>query len=257
MATSQQIKANRENARRSTGPRTPRGKAKSSQNALKHGLCAKTVTLPGENIGDFQTLLTEFESEFQPVGALEQLLLRQLADIGWRLRRVPLLEAALWSARVQNCRDSYESYPGDSPDEAVDDLYLLGAALIDDTKGDILSRLSRYESRLSHHFYRTLEQLRQAQDRRRSSSSRQDLTRNAPPEAQAPGEPAPSAQTNPIPGGMPAEYGASAAQPTGILCLKGPQLCPTTTSQTRVGWSRGRSSEWFLGGRPRTCLALC
>jgi len=37
------LKANRENAKKSTGPRTARGKAFSRRNAVKHGLCAKDL----------------------------------------------------------------------------------------------------------------------------------------------------------------------------------------------------------------------
>jgi len=38
MTTEQRIKASRQNAKRSTGPRTTRGRAHASRNALRHGL---------------------------------------------------------------------------------------------------------------------------------------------------------------------------------------------------------------------------
>src|SRR5438270_11344376 len=43
MATEQQIAANQRNAQRSTGPKTPEGKALSRANAIKHGLAAETL----------------------------------------------------------------------------------------------------------------------------------------------------------------------------------------------------------------------
>ena len=43
MASERQIRANRENAKRSTGPRSPAGKRKVRANALKHGLSARTL----------------------------------------------------------------------------------------------------------------------------------------------------------------------------------------------------------------------
>ncbi|HEX9841636.1 MAG TPA: hypothetical protein VGC20_02755 [bacterium] len=46
MASKKQIAANRRNAKKSTGPRPPEGKAASAQNAVKHGLLSRTPLLP-------------------------------------------------------------------------------------------------------------------------------------------------------------------------------------------------------------------
>jgi hypothetical protein len=49
MATENQIESNRKNAAKSTGPKTPKGKTKVSQNALRR-------ILPGENPTNFKAL---------------------------------------------------------------------------------------------------------------------------------------------------------------------------------------------------------
>ena len=49
MSTEKQINANRQNAQKSTGPKTAEGKATSSKNAVKHGLFAEEAVIYGEN----------------------------------------------------------------------------------------------------------------------------------------------------------------------------------------------------------------
>jgi len=90
--------ANAANAQQSTGPRTEEGKARSSQNALTHGLTAVDPVLPDEDRAAFEKLVQDFVDEYQPQTASETRLTRELASISWRLDRIPALEAALLSS---------------------------------------------------------------------------------------------------------------------------------------------------------------
>ena len=57
MSTINQIRANQANAQNSTGPSTPEGKAKVSQNRRTHGLTGGHVILPTESTDDYAALL--------------------------------------------------------------------------------------------------------------------------------------------------------------------------------------------------------
>jgi len=61
-----QFAAHRQNARKSTGPRTDEGNVASRVNALKHGLLAKDVVLPNEDPARFDELYEGLAAEFQP-----------------------------------------------------------------------------------------------------------------------------------------------------------------------------------------------
>jgi hypothetical protein len=227
MATSKQIKANRANARRSTGPRTTAGKAKSSLNALKHGLRAQTAVLPGENIADFHTLIDELEDQFQPATALEWTLLRQLADAEWRMRRVPHIEAGVLAKKLHESREHYEAHPGQLPaDPDLEEAFLVGAMAASDAAGaDVFSKLSRYEARLSHRYFRALDHLLRAQERRRSA---------VPPPAGAKAEANPGPennQRNPI--GGPIGTVASAAYQKPLASQASPSDGPEGTKSSQ------------------------
>jgi hypothetical protein len=67
--SSKQIAANRKNAQLSTGPRTAEGKENSRKNALKHGLCAMVLDVPGEDPAVFGTRLKDWNNELNPKGS--------------------------------------------------------------------------------------------------------------------------------------------------------------------------------------------
>jgi hypothetical protein len=183
MASERQIRANRRNALKSTGPRTAAGKTASARNALRHGLTAHQVVIDGEDPAQFDALLHRFRGEFQPESALEEFLVERLAGLAWRLRRVPLFEAALlaWIAHRQaethgptgillgDVFLSSEAGPLSMvpPEPRVDrrDAHerrltgrMLAAVL---SKDDFLSKLGRYEALLMKQLARTLAALRE------------------------------------------------------------------------------------------------
>jgi hypothetical protein len=65
MTSARQIESNQRNARLSTGPITPEGKAKSRANALKHGLAAETLVIDGLQ-NDFAERKTEWAQSIEP-----------------------------------------------------------------------------------------------------------------------------------------------------------------------------------------------
>lgn len=125
---------NRANAERSTGPRTLKGKKRSSLNALRHGLTSKVVVLADEDPREYRRHVECFLDEYDPQGATESQLVQSLIDTSWRLNRILALETKILS--------------GDSDLEAQ-------------TK--MLANLSLYSQRLARQFEKTLAQLRELQ----------------------------------------------------------------------------------------------
>jgi hypothetical protein len=96
--------ANQANARRSTGPKTPEGKAVIRLNALRHGLLARDVVLPGEDADAFEDLWNRVRADLSPVGPIEELLVDRVVNAMWRLRRLARAETALFHWRVHGLK---------------------------------------------------------------------------------------------------------------------------------------------------------
>ncbi len=93
-ASKAQIKANRENAKRSTGPTTVEGKLKVSQNAITHGIFANKPLLPHENEQEFAALTQDITAVFPPVDAIAATLVERIIMTAWRQKRLRAAEAA-------------------------------------------------------------------------------------------------------------------------------------------------------------------
>src|SRR5829696_2675075 len=97
MTSERKVEANRKNALKSTGPKTPEGKDVVSSNAMKHGLLSKEVLLPGEDEEALRELDERLRDELQPAGALEDLLVDRITSALWRLRRLGRVEAGIFA----------------------------------------------------------------------------------------------------------------------------------------------------------------
>ena len=99
MSSAAQVAANIENASHSTGPRTEEGKARSSQNAVKHGLTSnKRLLLPDEDEEDFRRFEAELKHTYMPLNYIEAELVDDIISIQWRRKRAAALEARILSA---------------------------------------------------------------------------------------------------------------------------------------------------------------
>src|SRR6478752_1261687 len=96
LTSKRQTVANRANARRSTGPKSPEGKHAVRLNGLRHGLLSRDVVLPGEDAAGFEELRNAICAELAPSGPLEGFLADRVVNAIWRLRRLERAEAALF-----------------------------------------------------------------------------------------------------------------------------------------------------------------
>ena len=158
MATRAQIKANRNNAKKSTGPRTEEGKTRVANNALKHGLLARDTVLPGEDPAEFDSQLSALEADLQPANSLEFEPVRQIADAQWRMRRLTRLETGFLAAAVDETRRYMEKRRPDELRPGYDgETQLLGSAMLERTQAFV--HLARYDGHLSRRFFRAVKQL--------------------------------------------------------------------------------------------------
>jgi len=169
MASDRQIEANRNNARRSTGPRTPLGKARASLNAVRHGLSARNAVLPDEDREAYLELHASLDAQFQPQGPIETFLVGQMASAQWRLQRLARIETGFFIAGMEEIKQKERNPFGPDPgrrhrptpilseeDEAT---RLLGVLFQKSCGCDSFALLTRYENMLNAEYFRALRNL--------------------------------------------------------------------------------------------------
>ena len=150
------IAANRANAKKSTGPKTPGGKARSSQNAVKHGIFAESAILPNdpeESLEQLQFIRTSLLLQFEPIGPLEAFLIDRFVATYWRLRRVCRFEVqSIMDLRERCTTRPYEDHREDGGNSLPYPPQQL-------PQEDDINLVIRYEGMLDRTLHRLTQQL--------------------------------------------------------------------------------------------------
>ena len=91
------INANRENAKKSTGPKTASGKFRSCRNAFKHGLDSRKHLIIGEDVKEFQEMKESYIKMLEPSNILEVEECMQIIAMSWKIRRFSVVETGLYN----------------------------------------------------------------------------------------------------------------------------------------------------------------
>ena len=160
IVSNNKVRANRANAKLSTGPKTLSGKEKVSGNALTHGLTAEKHVIIGESIEEFNTFKESMLKVYEPVGAHQEEIFIKLVELLWRLRRVGLIETGIYGNEILEFdADSYKpqvsekimhsDFKEGDQRKVLKNQSLIGIAFTrDSTAGSSLLKLNTIEGRL-------------------------------------------------------------------------------------------------------------
>ncbi len=150
MTTEAQVAANRVNAQKSTGPRTAEGKAAVTQNAVKHGLRAQAVVLPGEDGQEYARYHGQMKEQLQPADVQEIELAERIVGLSWRLRRAGRYHDAVFEALYDRQVEEMAAATPEAGEPDTSDR-ALGRMLLADFSGDrVLERVQLYERRIEN-----------------------------------------------------------------------------------------------------------
>jgi hypothetical protein len=187
--------ANRDNARKSTGPRTEAGKARSSRNALRHGFYAESVAIGDQEKQEFESFSDTLIRDLNPRDMTEFTQIERIAALQWRIGRIQKAQTALLETeqlrvfksirqsvdRLEAVREQEQDYDPEDRTftereqdhiELSNELYRSAddvepAHALMTLAGDesaALERLSRLEQRLDTQLQRAWKQLKVLQD---------------------------------------------------------------------------------------------
>ncbi len=175
MSTKAQTKANKKNAKKSTGPKTSEGKAVASKNAVKHGLFAAEAVVTGENQAEYEAYHDQFIAELAPVGMVESMMAARIVSLAWRLQRAErmqnqaienMIDRKITNPAARNDRKRYCYNEGIRPGDPRFDLDRLPLGRIstsDWSSCKVLDRMLLYERRIESSLNKTIHNLKKYQ----------------------------------------------------------------------------------------------
>jgi len=164
--TEAQRAAYQRNAQKSTGPRTPSGKANSRLNAVTHGLTAKIPVLSFESAADFEALRDGFLQDFAPQTTYQRYLVTQLATHAWRTLRSQQVEIGLQEVLLKKVIHDLQAQGLPTQSALAENPYAGLALTLAPHPGDphnhLLRNYFRYSREIQTNFHRTRQALAQA-----------------------------------------------------------------------------------------------
>lgn len=163
MISEKQLAANRENARKSTGPKTEAGKNRSKLNAVRHCLTGQVTVMTEQDRIAFEAFTLQIVESFHPKTAAERQLAHVYATSQWRINRAAALEEGLFTLALSE-EEALAHLSIEQPE--VHASLNNAAAFRDDPKA--FDKLSLYTNRLISQSERVLRQLKQLQAERKA-----------------------------------------------------------------------------------------
>ncbi|MBN1509298.1 MAG: hypothetical protein JW955_20805 [Sedimentisphaerales bacterium] len=161
MTTAAQIAANRHNAEKSTGPRTPEGKAIVSQNAVKHGLLSRRAVLNDEDPAQFDRHRTRLLEALGPAGPEEELTAERVVVLWWRLKRAERMQDEMLDYLMEaDGTDSWTQRLRERGDPSASTELTFGRVVAREfSSGRTLEKLMGYERWIENSLYRSFNEL--------------------------------------------------------------------------------------------------
>ena len=163
MPSPAQYAANRLNAEKFRAATSPQGKARSAMNALRHGLTARVVVLPSEDMDAYQAFSKEIVDSLDAQTPVERQFAQTVADNQWRINRVRSIEDGMLGLGHFEAAGNF-----DCPSSEIHSAMTAARAFRNDSKSFV--NLSIYEQRLHRSMKDALRQLKELQTERREKN---------------------------------------------------------------------------------------